>query len=68
MKLLMKLGGKIEDSKRVLFNQGYSYDEAREMVELVFNEKGLKMTGFDMEIEIDDIKAMITHLNLTFNL
>ena len=47
MKLFLKLGEKINECKRHVFNQGYSYDEAHNYVKLVFEETGLKFGVFD---------------------
>ena len=47
MDLFLKLGQKIEECKKHVFNQGYSYDEADSYVKLVFKETGLKFGLFD---------------------
>ena len=41
MDLFLKLGQKIEECKKHVFNQGYSYDESDSYVRLVFEETGL---------------------------
>jgi len=65
MKLVLKLGQTIEDCKRILFNQGYSYEDSKEMVRLVFEETGLKFSGF-LELDKQEIKDTIKHLELNF--
>ena len=47
MKLFLKLGEKIDECRRHIFNQGYSYEEAHNYVKLVFEETGLKFGVFD---------------------
>ena len=62
MKLFLKLGEKIDECGRHLFNQGYSYEEAHNYVKLVFEETGLKFGVFD-RVEKEEIENAIKHLN-----
>ena len=62
MKLFLKLGQKIEECRKHVFNQGYSYDEADNYVKLVFEETGLKFGLFDY-VEKDEIENAINHLD-----
>ena len=62
MNLFLKLGQKIEECKKHVFNQGYSYDEADNYVKLVFEETGLKFGLFDY-VEKDEIKNAIKYLD-----
>ena len=62
MKVFLKLAAKIDECKRHLFNQGYSYDEARNYVKLVFEETGLKFGLFDY-VEKKEIENVIEYLN-----
>ena len=63
MKLVLKLGEKINECKRHLFlNQGYSYEEAHNYVKLVFEETGLKFGVFDY-VAKEEIENAIKHLN-----
>ena len=62
MDLFLKLGQKIEECKKHVFNQGYSYDEADSYVKLVFKETGLKFGLFDY-VEKDEIENAIKHLD-----
>ncbi len=61
-KLLLKLGEKIEECKKHVFNQGYNYVEADKYVKLVFEETGLKFGLFDYVGE-DEIKKAIKYLD-----
>ena len=65
MKLIQELGAKIEKYTRQLFESGYSYEDAREMVKLTFEETGLKFQGF-FELDKEDLKNTIAHLDKTF--
>ena len=62
MKLFLKLGAKIDECKRHVFNQGYSYDEAHNYVKIVFEETGLKFGAFDY-VEKEEIEKAIKYLN-----
>ena len=62
MNLFLKLGQKIEECKKHVFNQGYSYNEADNYVKLVFEETGLKFGLFDY-VEKDEIKNAIKYLD-----
>jgi hypothetical protein len=62
MKLFLKLGEKIDECRRYVFNQGYSYEEAHNYVKLVFEETGLKFGVFD-RVEKEEIENAIKHLN-----
>tara|TARA_R110000751_G_scaffold174947_2_gene281215 strand:- start:178 stop:381 length:204 start_codon:yes stop_codon:yes gene_type:complete len=62
MKILIKLGQKIEECRKHIFNQDYSYDEADKYVKLVFEETGLKFGVFD-DIEKSDIIDAINYLD-----
>jgi len=62
MKLFLKLGEKINECKRHVFNQGYSYDEAHNYVKLVFEETGLKFGVFDY-VTKEEIENAIEYLN-----
>ena len=62
MNLFLKLGQKIEECKKHVFNQGYSYNEADNYVKLVFEETGLKFGLFDY-VEKDEIENAIKHLD-----
>lgn len=62
MKIFLKLGQKIEECKKHVFNQGYNYEEASNYVKLVFEETGLKFGLFDY-IEKEEIENAIKHLN-----
>ena len=62
MKLFLKLGQKIEECRKHVFNQGYSYYEADNYVKLVFEETGLKFGLFDY-VEKDEIENAINHLD-----
>ena len=62
MKIFLKLGQKIEECRKHVFNLGYSYDEADNYVKLVFEETGLKFGLFDY-VEKEDIENAIKHLN-----
>lgn len=62
MKLFLKLGQKIDECRRHVFNQGYSYDEADKYVKLVFEETGLKFGLFDY-VEKEEIKNAIEYLD-----
>ena len=64
MKILIKLGQKIEECKKYVFNQGYTYDEACDFVQLVFKETGLNFPiGVFDDIEKSDIIDAINHLD-----
>ena len=65
MKLVFELGALIEKYRKQLFDEGYSYADADGMVKEAFEESGLKFQGF-MELEKEDIKKCINHLNETF--
>lgn len=65
MKLIQELGARIEKYKRQLFNDGYSYEDARAMVQMAFEETGLKFEGF-FELNREDLKNTIAHLDKTF--
>jgi len=62
MKLFLKLGQKIEECRKHVFNQGYSYNEADNYVKLVLEETGLKFGLFDY-VEKDEIENAINHLD-----
>jgi hypothetical protein len=62
MNLFAKLGQKIEECKRHVFNQGYSYEDASNYVNLVLEGTGLKIGFFDY-VEKSDLKDAIEHLN-----
>jgi len=62
MKLFLELAAKIDECKRHVFNQGYSYDEAHNYVKLVFEETGFKFGAFDY-VEKEKIKNVIKYLN-----
>ena len=62
MKVFLKLGAKIDECKRHVFNQGYRYDEAHNYVKLVFEETGLKFGVFDY-VEKEEIENVIEHLS-----
>jgi len=62
MKLFFKLGEKIDECKRHVFNQGYNYNEAHDYVKLVFEETGLKFGVFD-RVEKEEIEKAINYLN-----
>lgn len=62
MKVLIKLGQKIEDCKRHMLDQGYNFGEADEFVKLVLEEIGLNWGLFD-DIEISEINNAIMHLD-----
>jgi hypothetical protein len=62
MKVFLKLGAKIDECKRHVFNQGYSYGEAHNYVKLVFEETGLKFGVFDY-VEKEEIENVIEHLS-----
>jgi hypothetical protein len=64
MNLLLKLGETIENCKKHLFNQGYSYEDASQFVELCFNETKFNYNVFD-EIPKEKIKDVINYLNKT---
>ena len=55
IKVFLKVGAKIDECKRHLFNQGYSYDDDRNYVKLVFEKTGLKFGLFDY-VEKEEIK------------
>ena len=66
MKVLVRLGQKIEECKKCLFNQGYTYDESSDFVQLVFEETGLGFPiGVFDEIEKSVIEDAINHLDAT---
>ena len=62
MKLFLKLGEKINECKRHVFNQGYSYEEAHNYVKEVFEETGLKFGVFDY-VPKEEIENAIKYLN-----
>ena len=62
MDLFLKLGQKIEECRKHVFNQGYSYNEADNYVKLVLEETGLKFGLFDY-VEKDEIENAINHLD-----
>jgi len=66
MKTLLLLGQTIEKHRKALFDQGYSYDDADEMVQLAFEEKGMRNSNLFV-ISVQDAKEMIAHLNEFFN-
>lgn len=65
MKLVLELGALIDKYRSKLFHEGYSYADAEGMVREAFEESGLKFQGF-MELDKEDIKKCIKHLNETF--
>jgi len=62
MKMFLKLGQKIEECRKHVFNQDYSYDEADKYVKLVFEETGLKFGLWD-DVEKSEIQEAINHLD-----
>ena len=62
MKLFLELGEKIDECKRHVFNQGYSYEEAHNYVKLVFEETDLKFGVFDY-VGKEEIEKAIEYLN-----
>ena len=63
MRILVKLSEKIEECKRHLFNNGYTYDESSDFVQLVFEETGMGSIGVFDQIEKSVIEDTISHLN-----
>lgn len=59
---MKKLGQKIEECRKHLFNRGYNYQEADSYVRLIFEETGLKFGLFDY-VEVKEIKSAIEYLN-----
>jgi len=64
MKTLIKLGQTIEACKRKLFDDGYSYDDAHDMVRLFFEDIGFEFKGFEMEADVEEMKKAINHLSV----
>ena len=62
MKYILKLGQKIEECQRHLFNQGYSYEDARNYVKMVYEETGLRFGLFD-SVDKEEIENAIKHLH-----
>ena len=62
MKNILKLGQKIEECQRHLFNQGYSYEDARNYVKMMFEETGLRLNMFD-NIDKKEIENAIEYLH-----
>lgn len=65
MGLIQELGQRIEKYQKMLFNMGYSYDDAVQMVRIVFEESGLKFMNF-FELDKEDLKKSIIHLDNSF--
>jgi hypothetical protein len=63
MNLFAKLGQKIEECKRHVFNQGYSYEDASNYVDMVLEGTGLQFGMFDY-VEKNDLRDAIEHLNI----
>lgn len=64
MNYLLKLGQTIENCKKHLFNEGYSYDEAQEFVKMCFADTGFSYGIFD-QIPTEEIQNVIDLLNDT---
>jgi len=62
MNLFVKLGQKVEECKKHVFNQGYSYEDASNYVDMVLEGTGLKFGFFDY-VEKSDINNAIEYLN-----
>ena len=63
MNLFIKLGQKIEECKKHLFNNGSTYNEADEFVKSTFEETGLQFGVFDY-VEKEELKKAIEYLHI----
>lgn len=63
MSLFFKLGAKIEECQKHLFyNQGYSFEDAREYTKMIFEETGLKF-GLFSDVPKSDLIDAINYLH-----
>ena len=62
MNLFIRLGQKIEECKKHLFYQGFTFQEANDFVKITFEETGLKFGIFDY-VEKEELKKVINYLH-----
>ena len=60
---ILKLGDKMNECKKHLHNQGYTYGEADEMTKIIFNETEMKHYGVFDVIPRNVIKESIAYLD-----
>jgi hypothetical protein len=62
MNLFIKLGQKIEECKKHLFNLGFDYESSDQYVRMIFEETGLRFGVFD-SVEKEDLEQVIEYLH-----